>query len=80
MNAEPPVIPPPAMRRRHTVTLKLLFIAGLLDVTDNLVDGRAVPPPQVVLSAPASIIATPAVAPNAGISPTPPPPAPSSTR
>lgn len=29
-NAQPPVITPPAARRRHTVTLKLLFIAVLV--------------------------------------------------
>ncbi|MDQ5977679.1 MAG: hypothetical protein QG602_651 [Verrucomicrobiota bacterium] len=29
-NAQPPVIPSPAQRRRHTVTLKLLFIALLV--------------------------------------------------
>ena len=30
MNAEPPIIPTPAPRRRNTVTLKLLFIAALV--------------------------------------------------
>ena len=29
-NAQPPVIPPPVARRRHAVTLKLLFIAVLV--------------------------------------------------
>lgn len=48
MSAEPPVIHPPTQNRRHTVTLKLLFIAALvlllqlpLSLVNNLRQERA---------------------------------------
>ncbi|MCK6506427.1 NAD-glutamate dehydrogenase [Myxococcota bacterium] len=35
-------------RRRRADEMYELFVRGLLDVTDNLVDGKVVPPPRVV--------------------------------
>ena len=39
----------PSMRRKRADELYQIFIRGLLDVTDNIVDGKVVHPPDVVI-------------------------------